>query len=394
MDPIAAFAGIIGLSNISYVREIVAGLTGRRGLSNTTGARVIKRYSDRILSMPTLTFGLDPGGRGDRGTVTIGGMSEPVLKIGGGTYGTIFLGTTSQFVYKRMVMLPEIKGAKGIEEYHREIFIEAYIQCVLQCDPRFGKNIARIEKLYRDVEVTRASSNYTYYYKMESIPYTLDRHLQRPGRTKEDNLKLISDLADVFEYFNRNYGFRHRDLHADNVMFAEDGTLKLIDFGQACINQRGTVYSVNDIECSSYDILIFLTYILQYNIMNNISGEINALLSDKELNIYDELAKRDPDIPTFHKVYHYRISRKQIYPWSDASIRDRFIRNIGEAKLRPDKLVDAWRQITEAAVPNNNVDEFCLLNPLTWFCRRRTTRTAGGRLRKLRKTRSKKLRKR
>ena len=293
-------------------------------------------------------------------------------------------------------MPPTTVDVQGIEEYHREVFIEAYIQTVLQCDPRFGKNIAHIENLYRDIGVTRFISNYTYYYKMESIPYTLNRHLQRPGRTKEDNLRLISDLASVLEYFDHNYGFRHRDLHGGNVMFGEDGTLKLIDFGQACINQGGTVYSVNDTVCSSYDIFIFLTFVLEIGIMNNISGEINALLSDKELNIYDELSKRDPDIPTFHKVYHYRIRDRTIYPWSDAIIHDRFIRNIGEAKLRPDKLVNAWRQITDPVAPNNNknVYEQCSLNPLTWFCRRRKTKTAGGRLRRLGKSKSKKLRKR
>jgi len=397
MDPITVFAEVIGERSISSVRALVRGLSGERGLRNTGGATVVTRYSDRILDIPAITFVLDPGGGGgggDRGTITIGRMSETVVKIGGGTYGTIFLGNKSQSVYKRMIMPPEVVNDQGIEEYHREVFIEAYIQTVLQCDPVFGKNIAHIENLYRDNGVTRFRSNNTYYYKMESIPYTLDRHLRRPGKTKEDNLKLITDLSRTLEYFDHTYGFRHRDLHGGNVMFGEDGTLKLIDFGQACITQDGVVYSVNDKECSSYDILIFLTYILQYHVMNNISGEINALLSDRDLNIYNEVAKVDPAVRAiFHKVYHYRISRKQIYPWSDATIHDRFIRNIGEAKLRPDRLVDAWRQIIDAAAQPNNVDEQCSLNPFSW-CGRRKTKTLGGRLRKLRKTRSKKLRKR
>lgn len=395
MDPIEEFGKVIGETNRSNLTQIVRGLSGERGLRNTVGSRVITRYLDIIINLPLITFVLDPGG--DRGTITIGRMSETVVRIGGGTYGTIFLGNKSQSVYKRMIMQPTTVDAQGIEEYHREVFIEAYIQTVLQCDPIFGKNIAHIENLYRDVGVTRFRSNYTYYYKMESIPYTLDRHLQRPGRTKEDNLRLISDLASVLEHFNRTCGFRHRDLHAANVMFGEDGTLKLIDFGQACINQGGTVYSVNDTVCSSYDIFIFLTFVLQTGMMNNISGEINALLSDRELNIYDELSKRDPAIPNaFWKVYHYRIRDKINYPWSDATIHDRFIRNIGEAKLRPDKLVNAWRQITDPLAPNNNknVYEQCSLNPLTWFCRRRKTKTAGGRLRRLGKSKSKKLRKR
>jgi serine/threonine protein kinase len=396
MDVITKFGNVIGETNGSNLTQIVRGLSGERGLINTVGPRVTTRYLDRVINLPIITFVLDPGG--DRGTITIGGISETVVRIGGGTYGTIFLGNKSQSVYKRMIMPPTTVDAQGIEEYHREVFIEAYIQTVLQCDPIFGKNIAHIENLYRDVGVTRFRSNYTYYYKMESIPYTLDRHLQRPGRTKDDNLRLISDLASVLEHFNLTCGFRHRDLHAANVMFGEDGTLKLIDFGQACINQGGTVYSVNDTVCSSYDIFIFLTFVLEYAIMNNISGEINALLSDKELNIYDELAKPDPYIPNaFWKVYHYRIRDRTIYPWSDATIHDRFIRNIGEAKLRPDKLVNAWRQITEHHARNNNnnnIDKQCSLNPLTWFCRRRKTKTAGGRLRRLGKSKSKKLRKR
>jgi len=136
--------------------------------------------------------------------------------------------------------------------------------------------------------------------------------------------------------------------------------------------------------------------------MTNISGEINALLSDKELNIYDELSKRDPGMHTFHKVYHYIIKGRSIYPWSDATIYDRFIRNIGEAKLRPDRLVNAWRQIIKPAAPaaapySSNSDSSpnnkgCSFNPFSW-CRRKT-KTAGGRLRRLGKSKSKKLRKR
>jgi hypothetical protein len=392
MDPVREFGEVIGETNRSNLTEIVKGLSGQRGLANTGGATVITRYLDRVINLTPIKFVLDPGE--NRGTITIGRMSETVIRIGGGTYGTIFLGNKSQSVYKRMIMPPTTVDTDAIEEYHREIFIEAYIQTVLQCDPRFGKNIAHIENLYRDIGVTRFISNYTYYYRMESIPYTLDRHLQRPGRTKDDNLRLISDLASALEYFDHTYGFRHRDLHGGNVMFGEDGRLKIIDFGQACINQGGIVYSVNDTVCSSYDIFIFLTFVLETGRMNNISGEINALLSDKELNIYNELAKPDPAIPNaYWKVYHYRIRDKINYPWSDPTIYDRFIRNIGEAKLRPDKLVNAWKQITDPVAPNNNknVYEQCSLNPLSWFCRRRKTKISGGRLRK---SKTKKLRKR
>jgi serine/threonine protein kinase len=293
-----------------------------------------------------------------------------------------------------MVIKPGfLDRAEDIENYHREVYLEAYIQTVLQSDTTFGRNVATIQNMYRDEGVTRYRSNHTYYYKMERIPYTIDNILQRAGRTAEDNLNLITNLANILEYFDRMYSFRHRDLHANNILFAEDGSIKIIDFGLSCIIKDGINYAVSNTSCASYDILILITCILEYNMMNNIEVQLNQLLSDREVNLFTELSRRDRLPALFHMVYQFQIDHRSVYPWSDRAMRHRLITNIAEAKLRPDRLVEAWTQVRRnravgmaGDVPeNNNVNVKCdPFNPFSWCFRKRKTRGGKRRNRKRR----------
>ena len=181
---------------------------------------------------------------------------NPVVKIGGGTYGTIFLDTENGKVYKRIKYNSDDTTE---EEFHRELFMEAFIQTVLQNDPVYGKHIGQIVKVYKDSSVVKASNRPQtltrdtqtyydfsdskpatykrarfvpyYYYEMERINYTLESyyteiHSGRLGPGIKPNHVMGSQFAHlgvILEHFKRTYGFQHRDLHSQNIMFALSG---------------------------------------------------------------------------------------------------------------------------------------------------------------------------
>jgi len=179
-----------------------------------------------------------------------------VVKIGGGTYGTIFLDTINGKVYKRIKYNSDDTTEEG---FHRELFMEALIQTVLQNDPVYGKHIGRIVKVYKNSSVVKASNRPQtltrdtrphfdfsgsravrykqapfvpyYYYEMERINYTLESyyteiHSGRLGPGIKPNHVMGSQFAHlgvILEHFKRTYGFQHRDLHSQNIMFALSG---------------------------------------------------------------------------------------------------------------------------------------------------------------------------
>ena len=74
--------------------------------------------------------------------------------------------------------------------------------------------------------------NNKYYIAMEYLKESLKDRI-RKGSLKnepENILKVIRTIADALLYAHRK-GFVHRDIKPDNVMFRDDGTLVLLDFG-------------------------------------------------------------------------------------------------------------------------------------------------------------------
>jgi serine/threonine protein kinase len=172
---------------------------------------------------------------------------------------------------------------------------------------------------------------------MENIPNTFENLLERNGTIKGVQPKLKT-LANLLVYLDKEYGFRHRDLHAGNVMFTEGWELKLIDFGRCCMEYyyspgRLSWYSMprygghiperlesavtangslNNAYCFSLDILILIIYLLQdYTVLMDFSLQqmfYRAVISNKGKNLYDYCereAARDNQPPFAY-----------VYPWS------------------------------------------------------------------------------
>ena len=249
---IDAFGQVIGSKARRTTSELIRGLSAVQGDHNKSSA--ITRYTDHAFNLPPLTCNLDHDNV--NGTITIGGVTENIRYHGGGSYGQIYLGNSGS-VYKKVRLderrLDPANLSSSIEDFHRELFIEPFIQTVLQLDAGFGTNVANIQYVYRDSTVVRSGESrsaaasqqrprtYVYYYKMEPIRYTLRDYF--PTLSRDAAIGAFINLGSILSHFERRYGFYHRDLHAGNIMFTVDGRLKLIDFGMSCMTLGDIQYS-------------------------------------------------------------------------------------------------------------------------------------------------------
>lgn len=185
-------------------------------------------------------------------TAYIGGVGARLLKEG--SYGSAWHGDDGA-VYKVILIDDE-------DVHYREVFIEAFIQILLQVDAAYGKNIAKLEQVYR----INGRRDIGFVCRMEFIRYPFDSFIPTLGSPAPMDAvaPVFAAVGNMLAHFENKYGFHHRDLHTGNLMFAADGTPKLIDFGMACIVIGGHVYSVDNIPCIAYDPLIFVASLYGY----------------------------------------------------------------------------------------------------------------------------------
>lgn len=232
--------------------------------------------------------------------------------IGKGSYGEVSL-SAKGLIYKT------IRLKKGnpyhLEEDIREIFLEVFIQTVLNTNPQFDGRIPRVFHFYR--------SKYTFehelvlYIVMENVPMSLKGYMEKQLKISGDSKLDIVDVAPIFiqlglllKDLHDAFGFYHRDLHAENIMFNGNGALNIIDFGKSCLVVNGVTYALSGSgPCRSWDLLILLTYLLEFSSQKFHDSVIlmfrELLTSTNNIDFYTyalQLGSREY-IPAFHTVY-------------------------------------------------------------------------------------------
>ena len=255
-EAVTEFKKILGFKTIKSVIELTDGL--QDGLfSGSTNPFITKMRELRVYSRTSTT------------------------SVGAGAYGTIMLGE-GKTVFKEIAITGNdtvdgtiVNGTYDpakLDRSLRKVFFEAWIQTVLGLDATVGSNIAEILGVYK-----RATSSP---YNDKFIVIVIEMKLL--GDRVEDYIKPVApiefsyiqdsviNLIDILQHLNRAYGFVHRDLHANNVMF-NGRRITLIDFGLSCftfLNSKGQTVkyaapgSTNKGDCQSFDMYIFLASLL------------------------------------------------------------------------------------------------------------------------------------
>ena len=317
-----------GNFNSLYINTMLNILAGQHTKSGIT-------FTDAAINLDAMEIDTT----GARATFTGRHQANTTKYITSGASGQVYRGA-SGVIYKKI----EIKIKENIEELVREAFLEAWMQTVMSEDTTHGTYIGKISRFYRDKTLIRnfewtVGNTATFYITMENIPNSFSKLLEWGGTIKGVQPKLKT-LANLLVYLDKEYGFRHRDLHAGNVMFTEGWQLKLIDFGRCCMEyyyspgrlawysmpryggdiperletaakQNG---SLNNAYCFSLDILILIIYLLQSKeYVNRMDSSLQqmfyrAVISNSGKNLYDYCETE--------AARHNQPPFAYVYPWS------------------------------------------------------------------------------
>ena len=284
----AAYSSVLGTGfTDQHVNGLISALAGQPAS--------VSIFRDAVISLPPLSMH-DGLIRIDSGRKQQTNTSE---FWGEGASGKIELGESGT-IYKKIAFTIN----DDLENSIKEIFLEAWIQTVLGMDSTFGKNVSQIRHIYRDISIVRGWEKLDeciLYITMDPIATKMEAYLESFGRPTIDDVKpQFIELGEILEHFGTEYNFRHRDLHQGNVMFDESSSVVLIDFGRCCFtfnysfadsaNFSMDIYggelpealleeSTDDEACFSYDLIIFVSSLLE-NYSETMSYGLNKLLNE------------------------------------------------------------------------------------------------------------------
>lgn len=144
-----------------------------------------------------------------------------VHQIGSGGMGAVFLAERVEGEFEQRVAIKLIKRGMGFEDILKRFRSERQILAGLQ-----HPNIARL----LDGGLTEDGLPYFTMEYVEGEPIT--EYCDKHKLTVELRLKLFQTVCSAVQYAHRNLVV-HRDLKPSNILVAEDGTVKLLDFGIA-----------------------------------------------------------------------------------------------------------------------------------------------------------------
>ena len=154
--------------------------------------------------------------------------------LGSGAFGAVKRNRNAEIAYK---IVPDRGTERSL--YLKSIYNEVIIQTLLQCDPKYGKYICKLFKVYRvgndcvfHIEVLQTT--FEQYFRSFEESYMND-----PTPFNAISKKLTLKLFEILNHYRVKYGFYHNDLSLSNIMTVKQGNvaenLKLIDFGKSSI---------------------------------------------------------------------------------------------------------------------------------------------------------------
>jgi hypothetical protein len=272
-------------------------------------------------------------------------LKDTLTHISGGAYGKVYKGKTN-FIYKEM----QNKDPSKTETFCRNVFLEAFINVILQHDPQYGAHVGRLVKILKHPHFNRIGRPVQIlYFILEPIEYTLPSYLEQPiapGMEDQYIFPIFYQLGAILEHYHARYGFRHGDLHCGNVMLTRDGKVKLIDFGFSCVSGYTKIAKE---PCESYDFLVLLfnfsvRYAFNKDKFKATWSIINEVLSHgiNGPNIYSILRILYMEHFSWHLSYYKYIFRPEWAHTLGLIVKERPVLNIVFPKSMHSMTLSQW----------------------------------------------------
>ncbi|MHB8811344.1 MAG: serine/threonine protein kinase [Desulfobulbaceae bacterium] len=145
-------------------------------------------------------------------------------------------------------------GAGGMSDVYRvrdtELGTELALKLLL---PEFARDPARASRFYQEIRAAEslqhpnivalrdvAEAEGYYFYTMDLLPGGSLKSRIQDGMSPEQALQVMFDLSSALIHAHQQ-GFIHRDIKPGNILFRDDGTALLSDFGIVKVVGRSTV---------------------------------------------------------------------------------------------------------------------------------------------------------